>query len=396
MSSSSSIPQSPAKPQRPLYIDRDDPRHQQQPTLSINRRRSRSPNARISPDACVASSRDASSSSSEHKATRWQDLRQPRKDKAGSETSLSVKPAAFRPVTTAATKRMATDISKWNRTQAQLRTDPSPAAQPPHGDQNGKNQRNDSMAASDHSDQPAVNFASQAAAMSLAELNGYDYNDLERIACLLCQRKFKSLETLCRHVSESQLHKDNLANADSCRQGVIKKLESPGEAAQDQGSIVAPLAVESQSQFAYRDRASERRAAFGRDIPSKASTSQTMQRVFDGPKSTLPAPTSAEEAVISAPQKPIDSDNVGSKLLTMMGWTQGQGLGLNRQGRTDIVDAKIYKPGAGLGSSAPTDTVAAESRQTGNSVSFTGYLDRAKDRARQRLAEHSSPHAQSQ
>uniref|UniRef100_V5EKT9 G-patch domain-containing protein n=1 Tax=Kalmanozyma brasiliensis (strain GHG001) TaxID=1365824 RepID=V5EKT9_KALBG len=68
-----------------------------------------------------------------------------------------------------------------------------------------------------------------------------------------------------------------------------------------------------------------------------------------------------------------------------MGWSQGQGLGAKREGRTGIVETKIYKPGAGLGSSAPTDTAAHEehvaqsSHRPGSGVAFAGYLDRAKD-----------------
>lgn len=37
-------------------------------------------------------------------------------------------------------------------------------------------------------------------------------------------------------------------------------------------------------------------------------------------------------------QQPINSDNVGSRLLQKMGWSEGQGLGRKNQGRTSIIE----------------------------------------------------------
>ncbi|KAJ1032986.1 hypothetical protein NDA16_000265 [Ustilago loliicola] len=223
--------------------------------------------------------------------------------------------------------------------------------------------------------------------MSEAKLASYDYKDQARIACLLCQRKFKSLDTLHRHQTESQLHRDNLANLDTCRQAVVRKIEALSEA-QAGGTEQASSSTSQASEAtpSYRDRASERRAVFGADTPTKSSTPSNSTKVFEAPKA-ISAPNATEDSPQSAPEKPLGSDNIGSKLLAMMGWTQGQGLGLKREGRTDIVQTKIYKPGAGLGSSAPTNTSSHEadqnivsSRRAGSNVAFTGYLDRAKDR----------------
>lgn len=229
--------------------------------------------------------------------------------------------------------------------------------------------------------------------MSDAELARYDYRDQARLACLLCQRKFKALETLHRHESESQLHKDNLGNLETCRQAVIRKLKASSdghdgtEEAKPTQEASPSIILTSEATPTYRDRASERRAVFGADTPSKSSTPSNNVKVFQGPK-TIPAQSAREDPPPqSAPEKPIDSDNIGSRLLAMMGWAQGQGLGLRRQGRTDIVETKIYKPGVGLGSSVATDTASHEasltpapSRKVGSNVAFTGYLDRVKDR----------------
>ena len=225
--------------------------------------------------------------------------------------------------------------------------------------------------------------------MSEAQLASYDYKDLARIACLLCQRKFKSLDTLQRHENESQLHKENLAKMETCRQGVIRKNESRNDAVSHASVLESETgSTASLPMPAYRDRASERRAIFGANTPSKSSHSSSAPKVFEGPESSTGAPpTTVQETPLSAPAKPIDSDNVGSKLLAMMGWTHGQGLGLQKQGRTDIVETKIYKPGAGLGSIEPTDAAAHEASSTATAhrrpesdVAFSGYLNRAKER----------------
>lgn len=304
---------------------------------------------------------------------------------------------------------MAVDISKWNQKQAELRADeprdlassssskvslgstaPAPCqritAQP-----SGKTDT--SKAPEDGKQSLRSNL--EPAQMSASDLSGYDYKDESRIACLLCQRKFKAIDTLHRHTSESQLHKDNLVNLDTCREGVVRKLDSLTEAPPVTKSkantppVAAAASIGSTSPTppppapTYRDRASERRAVFGADTRSRSSVSISAPKIFDGPKASIAAPNTEEEVIVSAPQKPIDSDNIGSELLAMMGWTQGQGLGLNNQGRTDIVDTKIYKPGAGLGSSVPTDAASHEASMDASAkraVAFTGYLDRAKDR----------------
>ncbi|SAM81990.1 related to RNA binding motif protein [Ustilago bromivora] len=442
------------------YIDRDDPKHEGSIQVGNRereypaRRRSRSPEASRSSDPHHRRPRDAQPSLEQPRPVPWKGLRLPNKDESltvVSKADLLTPPStskhtASKLPTTAATKRMATDISKWNRKLAELHAgDPTDLI-------SGRGFANASIASKQSSaegsrhapaqkpsdvsagkDSSSLQPSPHITQMSEEELTTYDYKDQERVACLLCQRKFKVIDTLHKHVSQSQLHKDNLANLDACRLGVARKLEALSEAQSGtQAPKPAPIASSStttQSQQAnlppgYRDRASERRAVFGADTPSKSGTPST--KVFDGPKA-VPAPVAREEPVHSAQEKPIESDNFGSKLLAMMGWTQGQGLGLKGEGRTDPVETKIYKPGAGLGSTAPTDTAAHEanlnaapSRKSGSNVAFAGYLDRAKDckyppspgsahdfsgqlrsfhfktlGARQRLAEHSQ-HPQQQ
>ncbi|ETS64778.1 hypothetical protein PaG_00739 [Moesziomyces aphidis] len=340
------------------YVDRDDPG----PTFDrsgscrgAERRRSRSPGAPAHSGSSVP----------------WADQRLPRADAAppakppATSKGASVKPSIPRPAATAATKRMATDITKWNRKQAELHQ--LPASSPA------------TAAVSDSAEAgPSSERMSSAAEMSSEALARYDYKDLGRIACLLCQRKFKSADTLHRHESESQLHRDNLASADTCRQGVARKLEALASLTSPADNATAVTAACS-APTQYRDRASERRAVFGTEAPPPSAASGA-GKAFDAPK------TAGGETVRSAPERPVGEENVGSKLLKMMGWTQGEGLGKGRQGTTEIVQTKVYRPGAGLGSAAPVPTAerpgGAESIATSSrgSVTFQGYAHRARDR----------------
>ena len=303
----------------------------------------------------------------------WKDLRAPRADQSvkASVEAVSSKPCTIKPATRAVNKRFANDISRWNRKQSELHassaTDSYTLSADPKSMAEQPSKQTDS----------ATPTSLDSTTLSEAELASFDYKDRERIACLLCQRKFKSVDTLHRHEAESQLHRENLASIETCRQAVSRKLESVAQSdsnghAPTSGSHMSPTPPDlpGPSTRAYRDRASERRAVFGADTPSKHNEPDNRTKVFDGPTTTLSAPIPQ-----SAPEKPIDSDNIGSKLLAMMGWSQGQGLGAQREGRTDIVETKIYKPGAGLGSSG----AEAPSSQA-SSVVFTGYVDRGKDR----------------
>lgn len=40
-----------------------------------------------------------------------------------------------------------------------------------------------------------------------SEKNDFDYSDTNKMACLLCQRQFKTIEVLRKHTTQSDLHK---------------------------------------------------------------------------------------------------------------------------------------------------------------------------------------------
>lgn len=83
----------------------------------------------------------------------------------------------------------------------------------------------------------------------------------------------------------------------------------------------------------YRDRASERRIMHNQPdvpLPENITTGSKKKRFAEGP----PPPPSPPPAPL-APGK--DDSNVGNKLLKMMGWKEGSGLGTDGDGRVDPV-----------------------------------------------------------
>jgi len=141
------------------------------------------------------------------------------------------------------------------------------------------------------------------------------YLDLTRMACLLCQRQFKSLEQLHKHEQLSDLHKKNLEVETYKTMSKAQRQASEGKLAE------AKRAVEVE-----RKLKDERRAF------------EDMVRRENDKK--------AEAAAKSS----IGEDNVGNRLLKAMGWKDGQGLGKSGQGIVAPVEAELRSQRSGLGS----------------------------------------------
>jgi RNA-binding protein 5/10 len=80
----------------------------------------------------------------------------------------------------------------------------------------------------------------------------------------------------------------------------------------------------------YRDRASERRIMHNQpDVPIPDNGSKpSKKKITEGP----PPPPSPPPPPVTPGQ---DQNNVGNKLLKMMGWKEGTGLGSTGEGRVD-------------------------------------------------------------
>ncbi|KFY75830.1 hypothetical protein V498_09903 [Pseudogymnoascus sp. VKM F-4517 (FW-2822)] len=181
------------------------------------------------------------------------------------------------------------------------------------------------------------------------------FADPVRKCCLLCSRQFKTDAEVNKHERLSQLHRDNMLKEDLVGKALAKlgKINDPNSAA-------------------YRDRAQERRKAFNQ--PKQPSAQHKK-----GKDTTAPV---AEE-----PPKPVQSK--GAALLGKMGWTAGEGLGAQGEGRTEAISTHLYAQGVGLGAQGGKvgDAVEEANRATGGS--YADFVSRAKDKAKERFEQMS-------
>ncbi|XP_017472341.1 PREDICTED: RNA-binding protein 5-like [Rhagoletis zephyria] len=149
--------------------------------------------------------------------------------------------------------------------------------------------------------------------------------DWERLVCHLCRRQFGSKEQLEKHKEFSGLHKQNLVAL------------HPSILTEEQLQHVENV------ERGYRDRARERREKFGFD-----DTPEFSKKKLEKMKEPV--------ETVSAQALPITDDNVGSKMLKAMGWTEGSGLGKSNQGTADIIQVERRRGGLGLGNNNATFT----------------------------------------
>lgn len=174
------------------------------------------------------------------------------------------------------------------------------------------------------------------------------YADLNRNCCYLCMRQFTSAAHVNRHERLSQLHRDNLHN-EQCRVRGMSKLVKHG--------------IIQQQDSEYRDRARERRKAFGR---AKAGGRQK------------PAPTQEEEEL------PVQNNSKGASLLSKMGWSAGSGLGAQGTGVTAPIATEVYAQGVGLGAQGSKLGNAVEEAGRNTRGRYDEFLQKTKETARQR------------
>ena len=153
--------------------------------------------------------------------------------------------------------------------------------------------------------------------------------------CHICKRGFATADQLLRHEKESKLHAENLAKQSAASKQPVAPVPAPAPP-------VAPTV--------YRDRASERRAAFGLD-PTREPPSDTPAhlRHLDAPRQSAPSHYYQSDPL------PLSSDasNPGNRLLRNMGWEDGKGLGNDGKGRQEAIalsDARKNGNNNGVGS----------------------------------------------
>ncbi|KDR73429.1 hypothetical protein GALMADRAFT_124505 [Galerina marginata CBS 339.88] len=244
--------------------------------------------------------------------------------------------------------RTASNINKWNQVQEEL-AQPNPSSAPPVI-------RSSSAGPSAAPALPASAIEPSSDGPSNLE-SEFEFADVATLTCLLCARQFKSMDQLKRHNKESGLHKANYKDAnlrDIARQKVASR-----------------KAGTTSDQPKYRDRASERRTLFNQPdapVPDKDVTVAKKRQLEAPPGPPTPPP-------------PVnlgnDDTNVGNKLLKMMGWKEGTGLGSEGAGRVNPIETAVYTPGVGLGASKAKDI----GKYT---EGLSSYVHMAQDSARER------------
>ncbi|KAH9923996.1 uncharacterized protein BXZ73DRAFT_91386 [Epithele typhae] len=283
---------------------------------------------------------------------------------ATAETSTAEDPkvaAAKKVAPLIASKKTVNNITKWNHVQEVLHHDVPqeiPAAQPYVRSQRVQAETSAPPAATPA---PAPAVAVKEAVLPV-EVE-FEFSDTTAMTCLLCARQFKALDKLKRHNKESDLHKKNFKDA-NLRDIAREKVHAAKAKAEAQQEAQQPK---------YRDRASERRVMHNQPdipLPIPADRSVTKLKHSEGP----PPPSPPPPPTLNPGQ---DEKNIGNKLLKMMGWKEGQGLGTEGDGRVDPIQTAIYAAGAGLGASKAKDI-------TKFANDYAGYVNLAKDSARER------------
>lgn len=192
------------------------------------------------------------------------------------------------------------------------------------------------------------------------------YADLSRKCCYLCSRQFKTDAEVNKHERLSQLHRDNLKNEEL----VLKAEEKMAKAGIPTGSQGEPQG-ETQE---YRDRAKERRAAFGvsgkkMSLPLKNPVSQLSDAQDDKDEYSTPAVSK------------------GASLLGKMGWSAGKGLGAQGTGVTAPIATEMYVQGVGLGAQGGKIGDALEEADRNTKGGYHGFLERTKDKAKERFGQ---------
>ena len=187
------------------------------------------------------------------------------------------------------------------------------------------------------------------------------YADLNKKCCYLCSRQFKTEAEVNKHERLSQLHRDNLKN---------EELVSKAEAKMLKAGIPTIPQEESQE---YRDRAKERRAAFGGSkkisLPLKKAPGQSDDNDAKDDKDT---------DIVPPPSK-------GAALLGKMGWSAGEGLGAQGTGMIAPVTTDMYVQGVGLGAQGGKIGDAAEEADRNTKGGYGGFLEKNKDKAKERF-----------
>ncbi|CAK7231753.1 hypothetical protein SCUCBS95973_008022 [Sporothrix curviconia] len=241
----------------------------------------------------------------------------------------------------------------------------------------------------------APTYTSYAVPLRVSDTSGdvEDSNDADALsyhACLLCRRRFRSRSMLRLHERESALHRArtrdpasvaaavaavNKVAADEAE--VLKAEEEEGGKERESHATprIRPLlrlrpaapTTAGTTTAQYRDRARERRLAFGGHTKGQQAHKKS----------------SRKDAAEAAPKAAAPSK--GAALLSKMGWTAGQGLGAQGGGLTEAIAPAVYRSGVGLGAQGGKLGDAADVAARRTESTYADFVQQTRDTARQRL-----------
>jgi RNA recognition motif-containing protein len=195
------------------------------------------------------------------------------------------------------------------------------------------------------------------------------YADPNKNCCYLCSRQFKTAAEVNKHERLSNLHQTNLKKEELLAKA-RSKLEKHGITVQPQHNTTE-----------YRDRARERRKAFG--VVNKKG--QLVQPSKSSSESTKPAAFNDDaEEKEDEDNGPAPTASKGASLLGKMGYTPGAGLGATGTGLTTPIAQDVYVAGVGLGAQGGKVGDAVEEAERNTKGGYGGFLAKTREGARER------------
>ncbi len=213
------------------------------------------------------------------------------------------------------------------------------------------------------------------------------FADFDRLRCVLCKRTFKDVRLIWLHEQQSELHKRMLADPQNRARatsefklmGLKMRVLEPEAEFKSRWEAQRVRFLQPQ----YRDRALERRRAFGRGKKTATTTTGTAPTPSTAPeKRKEPTPTTSSE---DKNTEPAAKKSKGAGMLAKMGWTAGAGLGAEGGGRTEAIATEVYAPGVGLGAEGGKLGDAGEEAARNTRGDFKAFVEKTRDRARERF-----------
>ncbi|KAG8534151.1 uncharacterized protein KY384_000995 [Bacidia gigantensis] len=197
----------------------------------------------------------------------------------------------------------------------------------------------------------------EACAKAKAQVAKQSYADAIGKYCYLCKRDFETEPELIRHEIMDADHNQSLLNA-----GIVKIAKAK---LKDNGIPIKKI-IKAVPDAEYRDRAKERRQAFGK-TKKISFTPKKVDREPEEDRDEGKAPGSK-----------------GASLLNKMGWKAGEGLGAQGTGMTVPIETNLYAAGVGLGAEGGNVGGATEEAERNTKSDYRAFLERTKDKAKER------------